>query len=183
MPRYKIGTDLSSRVGWLNFDWQEQVDEKGVDVSLGQNLCFFGLSWFQERFLKASALAGEEFIGRLDYLALSWLPARALVLNALNSRKNVDTNGKLILFERHMPWKVDCRLRVPYNLVELMIRQEHLFNLEEELDIPSDEKPLYALYEDESKKWRVQAVPVASESFESRKALPDPWVTFFPLVL
>jgi len=33
-PRYKIRTDLSSRVGWMNPDWQEKLDEKAVDVSL-----------------------------------------------------------------------------------------------------------------------------------------------------
>jgi Uncharacterised protein family (UPF0160) len=43
------------------------------------------------------------------------------------------------------------------------------------MQIPEDEKPIYAVYEDESGKWRVQAVPVSLSSFESRKALPEPW--------
>ncbi|KIJ54869.1 hypothetical protein M422DRAFT_58209 [Sphaerobolus stellatus SS14] len=139
--RYKIRTDLSSRVGWLNPDWQEKVDAKGVD----------------ERFLKASNMTGEEFLNRLDFYANSWLPARDIVVDALQGRKQVDGSGKIMVFESFAPWK------------------EHLFNIEEELAIPADEKPLYVLYEDENKNWRIQAVPVNSESFESRKALPEAW--------
>ena len=51
--------------------------------------------------------------------------------------------------------------------------QEHLFLLEDELAIPEEEKPVYIVYPDESKKWRVQAVPVSPDSFQSRKALPE----------
>lgn len=53
--------------------------------------------------------------------------------------------------------------------------QEHLFELERTLQIPEAEKPLYILYPDESGKWRIQAVPKSPDSFESRKALPEPW--------
>lgn len=55
------------------------------------------------------------------------------------------------------------------------VLQEHLHNLESELQIPEDELPLYVLYaeSDPSGKWRVQAVPVSMESFESRKPLPE----------
>lgn len=53
--------------------------------------------------------------------------------------------------------------------------QEHLFELEQALTISDNEKPLYVLYPDESGKWRIQAVPLTPDSFESRKALPEPW--------
>ena len=37
-------------------------------------------------------------------------------------------------------------------------------------------KPFYVIYPDETAgSWRVQAVPVSPDSFESRKALPDAW--------
>ena len=37
-------------------------------------------------------------------------------------------------------------------------------------------QPIYVIYPDETgKNWRVQAVPVSPESFESRKALPEAW--------
>jgi uncharacterized UPF0160 family protein len=42
--------------------------------------------------------------------------------------------------------------------------------------VPADAQPLYVIYPDEtSGDWRVQAVAVSPESFESRKALPEPW--------
>ncbi|KAH0444939.1 hypothetical protein IEQ34_025529 [Dendrobium chrysotoxum] len=53
--------------------------------------------------------------------------------------------------------------------------KEHLFELEKTLQISEAEKPLYIVYPDESGKWRIQAVPKSPESFESRKALPEPW--------
>ena len=37
-------------------------------------------------------------------------------------------------------------------------------------------KPFYVIYPDETvDDWRVQAVPVSPDSFESRKALPEAW--------
>ena len=54
--------------------------------------------------------------------------------------------------------------------------QEHLFELEAALQVPDAEKPFYVLYPDETGgNWRIQAVPIAPESFESRKALPEQW--------
>ena len=57
-----------------------------------------------------------------------------------------------------------------------IILQEHLFELEAALQIPEAEKPLYVIYPDEfGGNWRIQAVPISPESFESRKALPEKW--------
>jgi uncharacterized UPF0160 family protein len=56
--------------------------------------------------------------------------------------------------------------------------QEHLFDLETDEKFTAIEanKAKYVVYSDEtSGNWRVQAVPVSSESFESRKALPEVW--------
>jgi uncharacterized UPF0160 family protein len=42
--------------------------------------------------------------------------------------------------------------------------------------VPPSNLPFYIIYPDETGgNWRVQAVPVSPESFESRKALPEPW--------
>ena len=44
------------------------------------------------------------------------------------------------------------------------------------MQIPDAEKPIYVLYPDETGgNWRIQAVPVSPESFESREALPEQW--------
>lgn len=141
-PRYRVRTDVSARVGYLNPAWNQSVDAKTVD----------------SLFLKASALVGGEFVDRLQYYANAWLPARDIVAAGINSRKNADASGKIILFETYAPWK------------------EHLFELEGDLNITENEKPIYVIYPDETGgQWRVQAVPVAPESFESRKALPEAW--------
>lgn len=51
-----------------------------------------------------------------------------------------------------------------------------MFELELELAVPSHEQPFYVIYQDETGgNWRVQAVPISSGSFESRKALPESW--------
>ena len=110
------------------------------------------------RFRRASKLAGTEFFERVDDAVESWLPARQLVVDALRARtsfEGADPAGRIVLFERAVVWK------------------SHIFELEEELGIT--EKPLYVVYPDEANKWRVQAVPVNPESFESRRALPEAW--------
>jgi len=141
-PKYRIRTDVSARVGYLNPAWNQRVDAKTVDTL----------------FLKASALVGGEFADRLAYYANAWLPARDIVAAGLKARGNADPSGKIILFETYAPWK------------------EHLFELESDLAIGENEKPIYVIYPDETGgQWRVQAVPVASESFESRRALPEVW--------
>jgi uncharacterized UPF0160 family protein len=45
-----------------------------------------------------------------------------------------------------------------------------------ERDITGDDKPIYVIYPDETGgNWRIQAIPVSPESFDSRKALPEAW--------
>lgn len=112
------------------------------------------------RFRRASSMAGSEFFDRVNDAVDGWFPARQLVVDALHARKSfdgADEKGRIVLFQRAVAWK------------------SHIFDLEESMNIPDDEKPLYIVYPDESNKWRVQAVPVNLESFESRKALPEAW--------
>ncbi|KAM3242944.1 hypothetical protein ACQJBY_055123 [Aegilops geniculata] len=107
-------------------------------------------------FQKAMALAGSEFMESVRFHVKSWLPARSIVMECLLSRGNVDPSGEIMVLDRFCPWKL------------------HLFELEEELK--TDPLTKYVLYEDErSKGWRVQAVSVAPDRFESRKALPEKW--------
>ncbi|TFK77073.1 GAMM1 protein [Pluteus cervinus] len=140
-PRYRNRTDLSSRVGALNPAWNQSFDSKTLD----------------DQFAKASSLAGEEFLGKLNYYANAWLPARDLLISSIQTSQTAEPSGKIIVFDQFLPWK------------------EHLFELEAERKVPEVEKAIYVVYPDETAKWRVQAVPVSPESFESRKALPEPW--------
>lgn len=56
--------------------------------------------------------------------------------------------------------------------------QDHLFDIEAEHQTTPADHPFYIVYPDEmGGNWRVQAVPVAPESFESRKALPEVYVS------
>ncbi|KAJ3774926.1 GAMM1 protein [Lentinula raphanica] len=142
-PRYKVRTDLSGRVSHLNPPWNKSLDAQGMDA----------------QFEKASSLTGSEFLERLDYYTNAWLPARDLLVSAIQSSKEkVDSSGKIILLESFLPWK------------------EHLFDLESEDTSSKSSAATYIVYPDEfSGNWRVQAVPVSPESFESRKALPEKW--------
>ncbi|KAL6633759.1 hypothetical protein ACP70R_026430 [Stipagrostis hirtigluma subsp. patula] len=107
-------------------------------------------------FQQAMMLAGGEFMESVRFHVKSWLPARSIVLECLLSRGNVDPSGEIMVLDRFCPWKL------------------HLFELEEELKV--DPLTKYVLYQDErSKSWRVQAVAVAPDRFESRKALPEKW--------
>ena len=58
LARYKITTNLSSRVGNLNGSWNETaIDEN-------------------ERFHQARQLVKTEFLDKVDYFSKSWWPAR-----------------------------------------------------------------------------------------------------------
>lgn len=110
------------------------------------------------RFLEASMLTGTEFFSRLDYYANAWLPARDLLVATIKeSKETIDPTGRIILFNQFLPWK------------------EHLFELES-TGIVMPDVATYVVYPDETGgNWRVQAVPISPESFESRKALPEEW--------
>ncbi|GLU17572.1 hypothetical protein SLE2022_339330 [Rubroshorea leprosula] len=109
-----------------------------------------------EAFQRAMTLAGNEFLDSVHFHAKSWLPARSIVMECLTGRYSIDPSGEIMVLTRFCPWKL------------------HLFELEEEMKIEPSIK--YVLYEDErGKQWRVQAVAIAPDRFESRKPLPAQW--------
>ncbi|KAK4261742.1 hypothetical protein QN277_004699 [Acacia crassicarpa] len=109
-----------------------------------------------EAFQRAMSLAGSEFLDSVRFHAKSWLPARSIVMETLEARHAVDPSGEILVLTKFCPWKL------------------HLFELEMEMKIDPPIK--YVLYEDErSKNWRIQAVAVAPDRFESRKSLPSQW--------
>jgi len=139
-PLYKSRTDLSSRVGRLNPEWNEEVSAD--DLSL--------------RFQKAMELTGKEFSEEVAFFAKSWLPARHIVQSSLRARFDVHPSGQIVRLDTFTIWK------------------SHLADLEVEEAVPLP--ILYVLYaESGSQKWRVQCVAESEQSFESRKALPEPW--------
>ena len=152
-PRYRpAGYTLGAMVGRLNPAWNDPVPTEPAAAQ----------AYEDARFERASARIGEEFSRALDYLAGAWLPARAIVAKAYAARHRWDPSGRVMVFEgQSVPWK------------------DHLYDLEEEEEKKEGQgQVLYVLYPENPQpdaKWRVQAVPITSDSFQSRKPLPAPW--------
>lgn len=113
------------------------------------------------RFLRASTFVGEQFSLELSDKFTSWLPARAVVAQAFNSRQALDPAGRVIVIPHRpegVPWS------------------DHLYSLEEESGCPG--QVLYALFAENGEpnsKWRIRAVSLEPGSFENRKGLPEAW--------
>lgn len=104
--KYKINTNLSSRVGRLNPDWNASSEESSDKARNGN-------------FRLAMSMVFEELCDAVEWYAYSWLPARDIVLKAV--REPVFTNDSkealIIKIDRYCPWK------------------SHLFDIETELKI------------------------------------------------
>ena len=150
------GVTLGSLVSDLNYDFGDDDGPTAMDEPRSSS---DRLQQEEDaRFLKASVLMGTTFMRKLNYCFRDWLPARTYVREVYASRKQHDADGRIVIFTRAVPWK------------------DHLYSLEAEHS--AEEPVLYVLYPespDEGSKWRVQAVAQSKESFESRKALPEPW--------
>jgi len=109
-----------------------------------------------ERFRQGMDMTGSEFMGCLQYSIKSWLPARSYVQEDIRNRKSVDPSGQVVKLTTFVPWK------------------SHMYELEKEMGIEGEIK--YVIYNDDKDgSWRIQAVAVSPESFNSRKALPEEW--------
>ncbi|KAI9801370.1 MAG: hypothetical protein M1825_003349 [Sarcosagium campestre] len=142
------GVTLGSLVSDLNPNWNDPVPEDATAAQAAED----------DKFLKASKLMGDAFERKLSYFASAWLPARDIVNKAYAERKTHDPRGRVLVFPTPLPWK------------------DHLASVEDEN--PTEEKVLYTLYPEKTgpgAKWRIQAVAVSQDSFESRKALPEAW--------
>lgn len=146
------GFSLGAMVSRLNPNWNDPTPSDPKEAQAAED----------EKFLVASQRMGEEFSRDLEYYAKSWLPARSIVHQAYAKRLQYDPQGRILVFEgQSVPWK------------------DHLYTLEAES--AGAEKVVYVLYPEKpapDAKWRIQAVPVSSDSFESRKPLPEQWRGF-----
>jgi uncharacterized UPF0160 family protein len=140
---------LGAMVGRLNPTWNEPLPSDPVEAQAFED----------NKFVTASQRIGEEFDRSLDFYVKAWLPARTLVEKAFNERDQYDAQGRIMVISgQSCPWK------------------DHLYTLEEENS--ESGKVLFVLYAEKptpDAKWRVQAVPETSDSFQSRKALPKAW--------
>lgn len=140
-PRYTIYTNLSNRVGSLNKKWNHVGEFNEM-----------------EAFERAMKMIGSEFEETVLYAHQTWLPARSIVVDALDKRFQIHSSGRILELSTPCPWK------------------EHYFSLEEELGDDLNPKIDYVIFEDHSNKtWRIQSMPISHESFELRKPLPKSW--------
>ena len=144
------GYSLGAVVSRLNSNWNDPIPSDPIQAQQVED----------EKFLVASARMGEEFSRDLEYYIKAWSPARDIVRKAYRSRFQHDVKGRVLVFEGlSVPWK------------------DHLYTLEESAEAGED-KVLYVLYPEKptpDAKWRIQAVPVTKDSFQSRKPLPEAW--------
>ncbi|SCU83736.1 LAME_0C06370g1_1 [Lachancea meyersii CBS 8951] len=109
---------------------------------------------FDKNFFKASDFIGEVFTNLVKGYGESWIPAKTLVEEAIDSRFEVDPSGKIVVLSQFCPWK------------------EHLYAIEKERGIENE--ILFVLFADSSGKWRVSTVSLSATSFKFRKGLPEP---------
>ncbi|XP_057319676.1 MYG1 protein C27H6.8 [Microplitis mediator] len=86
-PKYRIVTNLSSRVARLNPEWNSE----GVDPEV--------------QFGKAMEMCGDEFKYFIENSARVWLPARDIVLQSIEKRFEVDPSGEIFELQTSVPWK------------------------------------------------------------------------------
>ncbi|XP_043302272.1 MYG1 exonuclease isoform X1 [Cervus canadensis] len=176
-PRYLLTTTLSARVARLNPTW----NQPNQDTEAG--------------FKRAMDLVREEFLQRLDFYQNSWLPARALVEEALAKRFQVCaweealwpwlvSTGRLLAClglcsypEPSVPAPLPFQVDPSGEIIELAKGgcpwKEHLYQLESGLSPTGT--IAFVIYTDQAGQWRVQCVPKEPHSFQSRLPLPEPW--------
>lgn len=137
---YIQSTTLSHRVGSIQAWWNEadRCNNTVIENAL---------------FAEAVEMASREFFEAVTYFAFSWLPARAIVEDALDHAKEVHPSGRILVLKEFCPWK------------------EHLLEIEVERGCAGH--ALYVVFADgKGGSWRVQAVPKESVGFASRRPLP-----------
>eukprot|EP01084_Bolivina_argentea_P045746 84191_1 len=82
--RYKINTDLSSRVSALNPWWNQNTNDEIAMI----------------QFKKAMECVGKELIENVLYIYKGWLPGRSIVENAIKNRYEVDKSGQILKLEQ-----------------------------------------------------------------------------------
>jgi len=85
IPKYRVMTDLGSRVSRLNPLWNDPQQD------------------YQGAFKKAMEITGEEFLSFVNYFGQSWLPAREIVAKSLAYR--FGSQKEIIVLEKVCPWK------------------------------------------------------------------------------
>jgi uncharacterized UPF0160 family protein len=86
---YSDSTSISARVSRLNPRWNQETNQTILD----------------KQFQKAVEMTGEELVACVENIALSWLPARDIVKQGFEQRKEFDPSGKIIVLPQYCPFK------------------------------------------------------------------------------
>lgn len=81
---------IAGVVASLNPTWNETATDDEIDA----------------QFEKASTFMGDLFLNKLDFYGKAWLPAREIVVQALEESKSVDSKGRILHLPQFCPWKV-----------------------------------------------------------------------------
>jgi len=135
--RYFVTTTLGNRVGRLNPSWHVEPSKRDENG----------------RFKKAMELTGSEFLEVLRDFLDSWLPARAIVEDAMNTSLYLD--NQVLKLENYCPWR------------------SHLQDAEKDRQLTGSIK--YVLFPDTNGTWRIQAMPLEGSEFLNRLPLPADW--------
>ena len=149
-PNYSVSSTLSLRVGRLNPAWNQESSNTTRN----------------ELFQKAMLLTQKEFLDMAIRLYTDWMPARSIVERALDG--SAQKYGQKYGGEADP--KIDSQIFV---LSEPCPWKDHLFDLEKEKNIVG--QYIYCLSPNADGSTSINAVPIAPNSFTSRKALPKPW--------
>lgn len=139
-PKFARGFDIFYHVNLLNPGWNVSITS---EVS-------------NSAFMKAVEMVTDVFNLYLNDCLNSWLPARVIVHEALESKASIasahSSDSGILILATSCPWK------------------DHLFNAE------GTEGILYLIYpEGANNSWRIQACPESPDSFKSRLSLPEAW--------
>ena len=75
-------------------------------------------------------ITGQEFVGNLNSIFNSWMPARQIVEESFDHRHDIHPSGLIMELNQFCPWQL------------------HLYDIEDERSIPATEKILYVIFQD-----------------------------------
>ncbi|XP_065317539.1 MYG1 protein-like [Gordionus sp. m RMFG-2023] len=146
IKKYKISTNLSSRVSHLNPAWNDLTTPADA------------------QFQKAINLVGPEFDERIHFYANVMWPAREIVKKAIEDRFKVYESGEILVLDISVPWQdtlyeIEKEQKI-YPLIKFVV-----FGTRTSPNITGDR----------GEDWRVQCVSTQPGSFHNRLSLPQTW--------
>jgi len=96
-PKFEPCMSIAGVVASLNPTWNEPATDEEIDA----------------RFEKASTFMGDLFLNKLDFYGKAWLPARDIVVQALEQSKSLNSKGRILHLPQFCPWKVPPPVHYP----------------------------------------------------------------------